>query len=181
VARFPCVFFPAVSRPGTLHAELIAKYGTLPWPYAPPADLRTRRQLQELMEAFRACDNDGFSLSLSPWQHLTIVKCPLMAVYPAEILVIPLHTTLGGTLTLIDFGLEAVFEAKGAAASIKAAESLGQTLLEDIRVSPVPYNGGVMKGRECHRTRAKYPLVCDTLAPYLAVDKLATLRAERAD
>jgi len=28
-ARFPCVFFPAIIRSGPLHAELIAKYGTL--------------------------------------------------------------------------------------------------------------------------------------------------------
>jgi len=75
-ARFPCVFCPAVSRPGPLHAELIAKYGTLQRPDAPPADLRTRRKLQEAMEAFRACDNDGLPLPLSPSQHLCIVKCP---------------------------------------------------------------------------------------------------------
>jgi len=65
-----------VSRPGPLHAELIAKYGTLQRTDAPPADLRTRRQLQEAIEAFRACDNDGLPLPLSPSQHLSIVKCP---------------------------------------------------------------------------------------------------------
>jgi len=180
-ARFPCVFCPAVSQPGPLHAELIAKYGTLHRPDAPPADLRTRRQLQEAMEAFHACDNDGLPLPLSPWQHLSIVECPLMAVYPEEIAVIPLHATLGGTLTVIDLGLEAVYEAKGAAACIEAAESLGRTLLEDIRVSPVPYHGGALEGRACHRTSAKYPLICDALAPYLAVDKLASLRAVWTD
>jgi len=66
-ARFPCVFCPAVSRPGPLLAELIAKYGTLQRPDAPPADLWTRRQLQEAMKAFRACDNDILPLPLSPW------------------------------------------------------------------------------------------------------------------
>ena len=88
-----------------------------------------------------------------------------------------MHATLGGTLTLIELGLEAVYEAKRAAACIEAAASLGRTLLEDIRVRPVPYHGGAMEGRECHRNSAKYPLVCGALAPYLAVDKLATLRA----
>jgi len=77
--------------------------------------------------------------------------------------------------------LEVVNEAKGAAACIKAAESLGRTLLEDIRVRPAPFYGGAMEGRECHRTSAKYPLVCEALAPYLAVDKLATLRAGWTD
>jgi len=90
-----------VSRPGPLHAELVAKYGTFQRPDTPPADLRTRRQLQEAMEAFRACDNNGIPLPLSPWQHLSIVKFPHMAVYPAEIAVIPLHATLGGTLMAI--------------------------------------------------------------------------------
>ena len=48
-------------------------------------------------------------------------------------------------------------------------------------MSPVPYHGGALEGRECHRVSAQYPLVCDALAGYLASDKLATLRAGRAD
>jgi len=133
------------------------------------------------MEALHACDNDDLPLQLSPWQHLSIVKIPLMAVYPAVVAVIPSNTTLGGTFVLIDLRFEAVYEAKGAAACVEAAEALGRTQLDDIRVSPVPYHGGALEGRECHRVSEKYPLVCEALAGYLALEKLATLRAGWAD
>jgi len=80
------------------------------------------------MVAYRTCDNDCLKLPFSAWQHLSIVKCPLMAVDPAEVAVIPLHTTLGGTLSLIDLGLEAVYDARGPDACLEAAEALGRTL-----------------------------------------------------
>ena len=180
-ARFPCVYCPAVIRPGPLHAELIAKYGTLQRPGAPPTGLRTRQQFLDAMMSYRTCDNDSLTLPLSRWQHLSIVKCPLLAVDPAEVSVIPLHTTLGGTLTLIDLGLEAAYEAGGADACLEAAEALGRALLEDVRVSPAPYHGGALEGRECHRLTAKYPLVCAALAPYLPTGKLAALRTGWTD
>jgi len=107
-----------VSRPGPLNAELFSKHGTLQRPEAAPAGLRTRRQLEMAMEAFHACDNDELPLPFSPWQHVSIVKSPLMAVYPAEVAVIPLHTTLRGTFSQIDLGFEALYEAKGAAACV---------------------------------------------------------------
>jgi len=180
-ARFPSVFCPAVSGPGPLNAEIIAKFGTVQRPEAARAGLLTRRQLEMAMKAFHACDNDEITLPLSPWQHLSIVKCPLMAVYPAEVAVIPLHSTIGGTLALIDLGFEAVYETKGAAACVEAAEALGRTLLDDISVSPVPYHGGALEERECQRVSAQNPLIYDALAGYVASDKLATLRAGWAD
>jgi len=164
-----------------LRAELIAKYGTLQRPGAPPTELRSRQQFLEAMVADRTCDNDGLTLPFSPWQHLSIFKYPLMAVDPAEVAVIPLHTTLGGTLSLIDLGLEAVYDAGGPDACLEAAEALGRTLLEDISVSSAPYHGGALEGRECHRLTAKYPLICAALAPYLSAGKLAALRTGWTD
>ena len=154
-ARFPCVFCPAVIRPGPLHAELIAKYGTFERPEAPPTELRTRQEFLETMVAYRTCNNDCLTVPVSPWQHLSIVKCPLMAVDPAEVAVIPFLTRLGGTLSLIDLGLEAFYDAFGPDACLEAAESRGWTLLEDSSVSPAPYNGGALEGRKCHRLTAK--------------------------
>lgn len=104
-----------------------------------------------------------------------------MAVHPGEVAVIPLHTTLGVTLVLIDIGLEAVYAAKGADAGEAAAEALGRALLKEIRVSSTPYHGRALEGRECHRLTAKYPLICDALAPFLPAEQLASLRAGWTD
>jgi len=175
-ARFPCVFCPAVIRPGPLHAELIAKHGTLLPPGAPPTELRTRQQFLEAMVAYRTCDNDGLTLPFSPWRHLSIVKCPWMAVDPAEVAVILLHRTLGGTLSLMDLSLEAVYDTGGPDACFEAAKALGRTVLGDISVSPAPYHGGALDGRECQRLTAKYPLILAALGPYLSAGKLAALR-----
>jgi len=124
-ARFPLVFCPAVIRPGPLHAELIAKYGTLQRPGAPPTGLRTRQKFLDAMMAYRTCDNDSLTLPLSPLQHLSIVKCPLLAVDPSEVSVIPFYTTLGGTLTLIDLGLEAAMRLGGQAPAWKPRKLWG--------------------------------------------------------
>jgi len=158
-ARFPCVFCPAVVLPGPFHAELTATYGTLQRLGTPATELRTGQQFLEAMIAYRTCDNDGLTLPFSPWQHLSIVKCPLMAVDPADFAVIPLHKTLGGTLSLIDLGLEAVDDVGGPDACLQAAEARGRTLLEHVSVSPAPYHGGALEGRETHGLTAKYHLI----------------------
>jgi len=175
------VFCPSVVRPGPLHAELIATYDTLQRPGALPTELRTRQQFSDAMVAYRTCANDGLTLPLSPWQHRSIVKCPLMAVDSAEVAVIPLHTPLVGTLALIDLDLEAIYDAGGPDACLEAAEALGRILFKDISVSPAPDHGGALEGRECHRRTAKYPLICAALAPYLSAGKLAALRTGWTD
>jgi len=152
------------------------RHGKLQRPGAPPTELHTRQQFLEAMVTYRTCVDTCLTLPFSSWQHLSIVKCPLMAVDPAEVAVIPLHTTLGGTLSLIDLGLEAVYDSGGPDACLEAAQALGRILLGDIRVSPAPYHGGDLEGHECHRLAAKCALMCATLAPYLSAGKLAALR-----
>lgn len=80
-----------------MHAELIAKYGTLQRPEAAPTELRALDQLLDAMKAYELNVNDGPTLPLSPWQHVSVVNYPVMAVHPGEGTVIPLHTTLGVT------------------------------------------------------------------------------------
>jgi len=109
------------------------------------------------MVTYRTCDDDCLTLPFCSWQHLSIVKCPLMAVDPAEVAVIPLHTTLEGTLSLIDLCLEAVYDSRGPDACLEAAQALGRTLLDDITVSPAPYHGGALEGHEFHWLAANTP------------------------
>jgi len=142
--RFPCVSFPSVIRPGPVHAELIAKCGNIQRLVAPPAELRTRQRLLNAMEAYETCNNEDLTPPLAPWPHLLIFKRPLMATYPREVAVIPMHATLGGTISVVDLGLGAVYGASGASACKCAAEASERSLLEDIRVSPVLYQDGAL-------------------------------------
>lgn len=161
--------------------KLNAKHGTLQRPEAAPTELRTRDQLLDAMKVYEFNDNEWLTLPLSPWQHFSIVNYPVMAVHPGEVAVIPLHTTLGVTLVLIDIGLEAVYAAKGADACETAAEALGRALLKDIRVRPTPHQGRALEKREFHRLTAKYPLICDPLASFLPAEQLASVRVGWTD
>jgi len=63
-ARFQFVLFPNAGMP--VHAELIAKYGTIQRLVAPLKGLRTRQQLLNAMEDYKTCNIEYLTLPLAP-------------------------------------------------------------------------------------------------------------------
>jgi len=120
--------------------------------------------------------NDDLPIPLTPAEHLSIEYPPLFDVEPCQIVVAPLHLTLGVVTVLLRLGVEAAALHGGRAASARAATSVAAALLEDLRVRPVPYHGGGFAGRECHRITQRGAVVCDALDGHIPATQLAALR-----
>lgn len=175
-ARQPCVWCTAVSRPSGANAALVADHGHLQDPVTPPVKMRTRMHLLKMMEAYKDDANDSLPLPLRPSEHLSIELPPLYAVYPSQVVVAPLHLTLGVTQALLRLGFEAAYLEGGPAVALEAVTAVGTTLLDDVSVHPVAYHGGGFEGRECHRIRERSRQVCDALALFLSANRMQDLR-----
>jgi len=120
--------------------------------------------------------NDDLPIPLTPAEHLSIEYPPLFDVEPCQIVVAPLHLTLGVVTVLLRLGVEAAALHGGRAAAAPAAATAAAALLEDVRVRPVPYHGVGFSGRECHRITQRGAVVCDALDGHIPATQLAALR-----
>ena len=174
--RLPCVWCLVVGRRGDANVEALAAFGDIQDAWQKPKRLRTRKQLQDAIEALGEDCNDDLLIPLTPLKHLSIEYPPLFDVEPCQIVVAPLHLTLGVTAILLRLGVEAAALCGGLPAARRAAAAIGAALLKDVRVRPVPYHGGGFAGRECHRIAVRGSMVCDALEGLIPAPQLAALR-----
>ena len=174
--RLPCVWCLVVGRRGDANVEALAAFGDIQDARQKPKRLRTRKQLQYTIEALGEDCNDDLLIPLTPLEHLSIEYPPLLDVEPCQIVVAPLHLTLGVTAILLRLGVEAAALCDGLPAARRAAAAIGAALFKDVRVRPVPYHGGGFAGRESHRMEVRGSIVCDTLEGLIPAQQLAALR-----
>eukprot|EP00170_Pyropia_yezoensis_P000351 contig_2052_g352 len=180
-ARLPCVWCLVVGRPCKANEALVAAYGSMQEVAVNPTSLRTRSHLQAMMEAYAEQPNENLPLALQPARHLSIERCPLLDVWPSQIVPIPLHLTLGGTSIILRVVIEATLLESGREAAVAAASAVGLALLDDAGVRPVPYHGGGFEGRSCHRIARRGDRICDALAGHLSASRLGALRTASAE
>jgi len=141
-----------------------------------PTQLRTRKQLKDAILAYETGSNASLPIPRTPAERPSIESCPLLEIYPCQIVTAPLRFTLGVTQVFLRLGIEATYAALGRASSVVAATAIGRALLDEVRVRPVAYHGGGFEGRASHRIAELSHVVCHTLAPYLPANQLEALR-----
>ena len=175
-ARCSCPWCPVVARSGEAKEDLALEYGSIQAVAVAPTQLRTRKQLKDAILAYETGPNASLPIPRTPAEHLSIESCPLLEIYPCQIVTAQLRLTLGVTQVLLRLGIEATYAALGRASSVVAATAIGRALLDEVRVRPVAYHGSGFEERASHRIAERSHVVCDALAPYLPANQLEALR-----
>jgi len=174
--RRPCVWCLVIGRSDEANAAAVEAHGHIQATQEAPKMIRTRLHLQRMIYALQDQRNDDFPIPLTSAEHLSIDHTPLFDVDPCQIVVAPLHLTLGVVTVLLRPGVEAAAFNGGRAAAERAAATVAVALLEVVRVRPVPYHGVCFAGRECHRISQRGAVVCDALDGHIPAEELAALR-----
>ena len=170
-ATMPCLMCLCTRSPSSEHPVLDAKYLTLQ-DITSSRTLRSSAQFASGARAGRSGgSNDGSSggndgcggggtPSNPQLAHLSVVLPPLLTVDPRQIVVIPLHLTLGVNGRFLVLATECVIKCKGSAAGLRFTQRLAVQLRDKVGVTPVPYHGGGVIGRDCHRIGDKSDAIC---------------------
>jgi len=166
-ATMPCLMCLSTRSPSREHSALDAKYMTL----QDVVGARTLRSSTQFASGARVgCSgsgNDGSGSSGTPSErqlaHLSVELPPLLTVDPKQIVVIPLHITLGVNGRFLVLATECVIKCKGPAAGLRFTHRLAALLREEVGVTPVPYHGGGFIGRDCHRIGDRSDAICRLL------------------
>jgi len=173
-ATMPCLMCLSTRSPSSEHSVLDAKYLTLQ-DITGSRTLRSSTQFASGARAGRSGgSNDGSSggndgcggggtPSNRQLAHLSVVLPPLLTVDPRQIVVIPLHLTLGVNGRFLVLATECVIKCKGSAAGLRFTHRLAALLRDEVGVTPVPYHGGGFIGRDCHRIGDKSDAICRLL------------------
>ena len=113
--------------------------------------------------------------------HCSVVRSPLLAINPSQIVPISLHTTQRVIYRYLRLGIEMVLmfrsASDGAVAGRQAgaafAAELSELLHERVRVRPTSYHGGLLIGRDCHMIGSNSVDVCLALKGKVSETNLA--------
>jgi len=163
-ATMPCLLCLSIRSPSVGHTALDAKYRTLQ-DMTGPRTLRSATAYLGLVQAGHSGGGGGGggssgAPSKSRLAHLSVERRPLLPADPRQIVLIPLHITLGVTGRFLVLATECVTKCKGAAAGRRFAHRLATLLREEVGVRPVPYHRGGFIGCDCHSIGDRSDVIC---------------------
>jgi len=167
-ATMPCLVCLSTRSPSREHHALDAEYLTL----QDVTGTRTLRSERQYASHDRTGPIAGCNATATPSElqlaHLSVPLTPLLPAVPQQIVVIPLHITLGVNGRLLSLAIECVIRCKGVASGLSFAHRLAARLQSEVRVTPVPYHGGGFIGRDCHLIGDRSDVICRLLLPELS-------------
>jgi len=140
-----------MGRHSDANVQALAAFGDIQDARQTPKKHHNHKQLQDAIGALRKDCNDDLLIPLTPLKHLSIDYPPLFDVQHCQIVVAPLHRSLGVTAILLQLGVGVAPLCGGLSAARRAAAAIGATLLKDVRVRPVLYHVRVFANTWCHR------------------------------
>jgi len=177
-ATRPCLECKSTRCPSKAQRLLDAAYCTL-------QDVVVDRHLREATHFAARMVTDGAAPTVgapcTSEHHCSVVRSPLLAINPSQIVPIPLHTTQGVTHRYLRLGIDMVMmfrsASDGAVAGRQAgaafAAELVELLHERVRVRPTSYHGGLFIGRDCHTIGENSVDVCLALKGKVSETNLA--------
>jgi len=176
-----CLCSKRTRWPSKKKAVLDTLFGTL-------QDVTGPLHLRETMDFAHRMVIDGVTPLVrerrTPEHQCSVVRSPLLAVNPRQIVPIPLHGTQGTTHRFLRLSIE-IFRG-GRSATDGAADwrqagaafalELVKQLYEKARVRRTSYHGGLFIGRDCHTIGDSSAVFCDTLVGKVLEVHLATYK-----
>jgi len=177
-ATQPCLGCKSTRGPSKAQALLDVAYGTL-------QDVGVDRHLREATHFASRMVADGVAPTVgapgTSEHHCSVVRSPLLAINPGQIVPIPLHTTQGVTHRYLRLAIEMVMVCRSASDGAVAGRQAGaafaaelvELLHEKVRVRPTSYHGGLFIGRDCHTIGENSADVCVALKGKVSETHLA--------
>jgi len=173
----PCLWCTALRRRTQQNGLMVDKWGNMQNGSRARGVPRTRDHFDRMAVAYTDGNNRKRGSPMPLEENLSIESRPLLIIDPTHVSPMPLHLTLGITGSFLRLGIEAVYFNEGPERASAYAMNLSMTLRFGVGVTPKPYFGRALEGRQCQTIARRLSSVVELLASYVPAEEAAAYSA----